>query len=116
MGFTRVQTQQHKLESVLLDVSYDRFTTKFELKENGSLVYSSFLALLPIRRSELLINGKPYTLKIFWLLLWQSKLQNENGLVIPELLYLRRKRSIGLLIYAAFITSAKIAIGFMSQT
>lgn len=115
MGFVRVQTQQHKLDSSVLEVSYDRFTTKFKLKADNNLIYSAYLGLLPIRKSKISINGTNYSLKIFWLLLWKSNIQNDNGVVIDELLYLRRKRSIGILIYVALITSAKIGIGLMSQ-
>mgnify|MGYP000559791721 CR=1 FL=1 len=116
MGFVRVQKQRHNIESIVLDASYDRFTTKFELKENDKLIYSSYLGLLPIRKCELIISGKPFTLKIFWLLFWQSKLINSNGVVISELIYQRRKRSIGLLIYLAIASMAKISIVLLSKT
>lgn len=116
MGFIRVQKQRHKIESTDIYVSYDRFTTRLKIKSDDNVVYSAYLALLPFRKDNIIINKKQYTLKVFWLLLWKSSLEDSNKVVIDELLYLRRKRSIGLLIYAILITSVKIGIGLMSKT
>lgn len=116
MSFERVQSQSHTIEDSIVAVSYDRFTTKFELKENNKTVYSSYLCFRPITKKALLINGTHCTLKIFWLLLWQSKLENSQGIVVNELLYRRRKRSIGLLIYLGIITTVKIGLGVLSQS
>jgi hypothetical protein len=116
MSFERIQSQSHKIENSIVEAFYDRFTTKFELKENNETVYSSYLCFCPVRKKELLINGTPFTLKIFWLLLWQSKLENDHGIVVKELLHRRRKRSIGLLIYLGVITSVKVGLVVISQT
>jgi len=114
MKFQRFQKRQHKFESSELDVSYDRLTTKFELKENGTLVYSVFLGLLPFRRSKLVINDKPATLTIFWMIFWSSKLQNSDGSVVSELLPQRRRKSIGFLAYIVIITTMKVSIALMA--
>lgn len=114
MKFQRIQKRQHTFESSELDVSYDRLTTKFELKENGTLVYSVFLGLLPFRRSKLVINYKPSTITIFWMIFWFSKLRNSDGSVIPELLPQRRRKSIGVLAYIVLITTMKVSIALMA--
>jgi hypothetical protein len=116
MSFERIQSQSHKIEKSIVEACYDRFTTKFELIENNETLYSSYLCFLPIRKKELLINGTPFTLKIFWFVLWQSKLENNHGIVVKELLPRRRKRSVGLLIYLGIITSVKIGLVVLSQT
>jgi hypothetical protein len=116
MSFERIQSQSHKIENSIVEACYDRFTTKFELIENNETLYSSYLCFRPIRKKELLINGTPFTLKIFWFVLWQSKLENNYGIVVKELLPRRRKRSIGLLIYLGIITSVKIGLVVLSQT
>ncbi|MFT6689851.1 MAG: hypothetical protein ACJAXH_000357 [Colwellia sp.] len=116
MGFERIQAQRHKIGNSTLETCYDRFTTKFELKENEKIIYSAFLCVCPIRKKEILINETAFTLKIYWLVLWQSKLENNDGVVVKKLLCRRRKRSIGLLIYVAIITSVKIGLGVLSQT
>jgi hypothetical protein len=114
MKFQRFQKRQHTFASSELDVSYDRLTTKFELKENSTLVYSAFLGLLPFRRSKLVINDKRATLTIFWMIFWSSKLQNSDDPVVSELLPQRRRKSIGVLAYVVLITTIKISIGLMA--
>jgi hypothetical protein len=94
-------------------VSYDRFTTRFEITSDEEVVYSS-LVLLPIKKTTILINNQQFTLKIFWFILWQSQLVNADGVVVKELLYRRRKKSIGLLIYFALISSVKVGIGLVA--
>ncbi|MBR9729652.1 hypothetical protein ACFOD0_15850 [Shewanella intestini] len=116
MSFERIQSQSHNIENSVVEARYDRFTTKFELKENGETIYRSFLCFWPFRSKKLLINGSPVTLKIFWLLLWQSKLEDNHGTAVKELLYRRRKRSVGLLIYLGIITSVKVGLVVLSQT
>lgn len=110
MKFERTQTQSHKVANSTLHVFYDRLSTKFVLKENDKPIYSAFLGLLPIRKSVILINGEFYTIKIFWLLLWQSKIVRKNDVIINELLNRRRRQSIVLLIYMALITGMKIGV------
>jgi hypothetical protein len=46
--------------------------------------------------------------------LWKSQLANTDGVVVKELLQRRRKKSIGLLIYFALISSVKIGIGLVA--
>ena len=115
MAFVRTQVAHHKIDSSVVRVSYDRLTSKFEIKESDKLIYSAYLAFMPIRKSEITINGKTYQIKIFWLLLWQSKLQDDNGVVVSELLESRRKKSVILLFYFAFVASAKVFLGLFAQ-
>ena len=116
MSFERIQSQSHKIENTTVVACYDRFTTKFELKNDNEIYYSAYLCFMPIRKKVLLINRTPFTLKIFWLLLWQSKLESDHGIVVSELLYRRRKRSIALLVYVGIITSIKLGLVVLSQT
>jgi hypothetical protein len=113
MKFERIQTQRHEISDSTIDVSYDRFTTKFVVKENDMPIYSAFLGIGPFRKSEIAINGNSYTLEIFWLLLWQSKLKSKGSVVINELIARRRRQSIVMLIYMAIITSMKIGLTFV---
>jgi hypothetical protein len=113
MAFERIQKQTHIIAGTTVLVSYDRFTTRFEIKSEEEVIYSS-LILLPIKKTKILINNQQFTLKIFWLILWQSQLVNVDGVAVKELLYRRRKRSIGMLIYFALISSIKLGIGLVA--
>ena len=113
MVFERIQKQTHIIAGTTVLVSYDRFTTRFEIKSEKEVIYSS-LILFPIKKSKILINNQQFTLKIFWLILWQSQLVNVDGVAVKELLYRRRKRSIGMLIYFALISSIKLGIGLVA--
>ncbi|MBW8185010.1 hypothetical protein [Shewanella nanhaiensis] len=111
MVFERVQKQNHHVADSELTISYDRFTTRFTIKAaEEEVIYSALLMFIPIRNKELSINNQLFTLKIRWLILWQSKLENSKGVVIKELLYLRRRKSINLFIYLILITSIKAGI------
>ncbi|MFT6987948.1 MAG: hypothetical protein ACJAT7_003814 [Psychromonas sp.] len=113
MAFERIQKQTHIIADKTVFVSYDRFTTRFEIKSEKEVIYSS-LVLLPIKKPKILINNQQFTLSIFWLILWKSQLVNTDGVVVKELLQRRRKKSIGLLIYFALISSVKIGIGLVA--
>ena len=113
MVFERIQKQTHIIEDKTVFVSYDRFTTRFEIKSEEEIIYSS-LVLLPINKPKILINNQQFTLNIFWLILWKSQLINTDGVVVKELLQRRRKKSIGLLIYFALVSSVKIGIGLVA--
>ena len=114
MAFERIQKQSHIIAETKVFVSYDRFTTRFEIKNEEGVIYSSLLLFLPIRNAEILVNNQPFTLKILWLILWQSKLINAKGVIVSELLYRRRKTSIGLFIYFMLVSSVKIGIGLVA--
>ena len=113
MAFERIQKQTHTIANKTVLVSYDRFTTRFEIKSEEEVIYSS-LVLIPIKKSKILINNQQFTLSIFGLILWKSQLVNDDGVVIKELLQRRRKKSIGLLIYFALISSVKIGFGLVA--
>ena len=114
MAFERIQKQIHIIEDTTVIVSYDRFTTRFEIKNEDEIIYSSLLLFLPVRNARISISNKPFTLKIFWFILWRSKLVNSSNVVVKELLYRRRKKSIGLFIYFMLATSVKIGIGLVA--
>ena len=63
MAFERFEKQTHTVAEVIVYVSYDRFTTRFEIKTEYEVIYSS-LVLFFIKKSKLSINGKSFVLKI----------------------------------------------------
>lgn len=109
MKFERIQQQSHTISGNTVLVSYDRLTTRFKITIEQEVI-CSFLILLPIKKVNLLINNQPFTVSIFWFILWKSQLINTEGVVVKELLYCRRRRSIGMFAYVALISSIKIAI------
>jgi len=116
MKFERVQNQSHEFGDCTVDVSYDRFTSKFQLREREVVIYSAYLFWLPFRRKKLSIGANSYQLTIFWLILWSSKLHNDDGVLIKELLWWRRRKSINLLIYIAIINAIRFALVLAVKT
>ncbi|MCW8108941.1 hypothetical protein OPS25_10595 [Alteromonas ponticola] len=110
MSFERLQTHQHLVAGSDLDVSYDRFTTKFELKVDGSAVYSKYLLFWPKHNAVIQIHSKPYSLNVYWFLLWGAKLKNAHTVIIKELLPKRRRRSIVILGYGVCMLLTKVAV------
>ena len=51
MGIERFQQHQQGISGSIIDVSYDRLTTKFELKVEGSAVYSKYVWFWPNHRA-----------------------------------------------------------------
>ncbi|BAJ00704.1 hypothetical protein SVI_0733 [Shewanella violacea DSS12] len=107
-------------------MSYDRFTTRFKITSNGELAYSKLLLFWPIHKAKLTLpanqqsqgvqQAQQYDLRIFWFIIWSAKLSSHqasskqdsskksdisNQVVIPELLELRRRKTIGVLIYSS---------------
>lgn len=113
MAFERIQKQTHTIAEQTVVVSYDRFTTRFEIKNKQEVIFSS-LVLSPIKTSNIVINKQKFTLKILWFFLWQSQLLNSKGIVVQELLERRRRKSISLLVYFMLIISVKIGLGLMA--
>ena len=118
MAFKRVQKQTHQIGESKIEVSYDRFTTRFRITSNGKEVYSKLLLFWPIHKATLTLpanrqsqRNQQYELGIFWFIIWSAKLSLfegssktldlSNKLVIPELLEIRRRKSIGKLIYSS---------------
>jgi hypothetical protein len=98
MAFERIQRQTHIIADTKVSASYDRFTTRFEIKNEKEIIYSSLLLFVPIRNAKISINKQDFTFKIIWIILWQSKLFSNNDVVVKELIPSRRRKSIGLLI------------------
>lgn len=124
MAFKRIQKQTHQIDENKIEVSYDRFTTRFKITSNGKELYSKRLVFWPIHKATLTLpavqqslehqdnqEGLQYDLVILWFIIWSSKLslnerssktlELDNQLVIPELLEIRRRKSIGRLIYSS---------------
>ena len=116
MAFERIQKQAHVVAEHNISVSYDRFTTRFEITHDHTIVFSSLLLFSLYRNTAVVIGGQVFTLKIFWCLLWQSKLveHHHQQTVVKELLTRRRKKSIGLLIYVMLASSIKLGIGLLT--
>lgn len=111
MAFERFEKQTHTVAEVIVYVSYDRFTTRFEIKTEYEVIYSS-LVLFFIKKSKLSINGKSFVLKIFWLIFWKSQLVNAKGIVVEELLYRRRNRAIGQLFFLVLLITINTVFSF----
>ena len=121
MAFKRIQKQTHQIGDSKIEVSYDRFTTRFRITSNGKEVYSKLLLFWPIHKATLTLQAnrksqinqkqQQYELGIFWFIIWSAKLSLfegssknpdlSNKLIIPELLEIRRRKSIGILIYSS---------------
>ena len=124
MAFKRIQKQTHQINDNKIEVSYDRLTTRFKITSNEKEVYSKLLLFWPIHKAILTLptvqqslenqgyqEELQYGLVIFWFIIWSSKLSLNkessktldlsNQLVIPELLEIRRRKSIGRLIYSS---------------
>ncbi|WP_076416128.1 hypothetical protein [Shewanella sp. UCD-KL12] len=127
MAFKRIQTQTHQLGGCKLEVSYNRLTTRFKVVSEGRVLYSKLLLFWPIHRAKLVIGktiapseSDQYELKIWWFLLWSSQLSLSRDLstpaklVIPELLEIRRRRSLGRLIYKGVIGSVRLLVNLAS--
>lgn len=112
--FERMQTAEHEIENNLISVSYDRLSTRFSIRANEKIIFSKLLLFLPIHNANLSLGENTYKLKIRWFILWRSSLSLNKKIIIKELLYRRRKRSIGLFIYFLLISLIKITIGFTS--
>ena len=110
MGFERIQSDQHHILNGRVDVSYDRFTTQFKLAVEGSIVYSRHLWFWPRHSAVIKIGTNEYFLNVYWLLIWRARLSDKNTIIIKELLPKRRRRSISLLGYSAFIILVRALI------
>ena len=103
MGFERFQNHQHVVADNVIDVSYDRFTTKFEIKVNDVVAYTERFWLWPSHKAVIKLDSRPYLLSVYWFLLWGAKLKKDGEIVVGELLPKRRRSSIILLGYGVFI-------------
>lgn len=115
MPFERIQTQQHQVANRILTAHYDRFTTRFSLCLDGAPLYHCYLIWAPVRRDRIDVAGLPLTLHITWLLLWRAKLTNSTTTFVEELLAIRRKKSINLMIYLAVLTSIKLTVVLLAR-
>ncbi|GGP65202.1 hypothetical protein GCM10009347_33850 [Shewanella algicola] len=62
MLFERQQHKTHLIDNHKIEVSYDRFTTRFSLSINEQQVYRRLLLLGPWRKQNLMINDIFYYL------------------------------------------------------
>jgi hypothetical protein len=107
MIFERYQLHRQTLCGKTLDVSYDRFTTAFEMRVDSECVYKKHLCFWPWHNNTIKVAGQTFTVKIVWFVIWQSSLQQPQHVVIKELLPKRRRRSISLVGYGIFVLLIK---------
>ncbi|OFC70031.1 hypothetical protein BFC18_15755 [Alteromonas confluentis] len=107
MGFSRFESHQHVVAGNKLDVIYDRFTTKIELKVNRAILYSKHIWFWPRHNAFIQIGAEDYRLSVYKLLIWSAKLKKDNNSVVEELLPRRRRRSISVLGYCALTILAR---------
>lgn len=129
MALERYQKAKHRLEEGELLVVYDRWTTKLsvyyrdgsqsppadvsplDVTDNDQLVSHSYM-LWSFCSKGFNINGQEYLLKAYWLVLWGSKLLQQDKLVITELLPRRRAKSKAILLYLSCLTLARLGYVF----
>jgi len=120
MRFERQQHKTHLIDNHKIEVSYDRFTTRFSLSINEQWVYTRLLLLGPWRKQNLIINDIPYYLSIRWFVLWRSSLTPQQSSPqrpsIKELLPQRRRKSIMIALYIGLISTIKLTLGILSES
>ncbi|GGQ25336.1 hypothetical protein [Shewanella litoralis] len=120
MRFERQQHKTHLIDNHKIEVSYDRFTTRFNLSINEQRVYTRLLLLGPWRKQQLMINDTPYSLTIRWFVLWRSSLTPQQSSLqrpfITELLPQRRRKSIMIALYIGLISTIKLTLGILSES
>lgn len=120
MRFERQQYKTHLIDNHKIEVSYDRFTTRFNLSINEQRVYTRLLLLGPWRKQQLMINDIFYYLSIRWFVLWHSSLTPQQPSPqrpsITELLPQRRRKSIMIALYIGLISTIKLTLGILSES
>ena len=103
MVFKRIQQHNHQVGGNLISVRYQPLTTKLTLHSNNNQVLQKHLCFRPFHKVDVCIDGIFYTVKITWVILWQSRLYRKQTLIIKELLPQRRRRSITMISYGMCI-------------
>ncbi len=135
MIFERLQRQTHQVNTSQFEVSYDRLTTRFNIVSGEKLLYSKLLLFWPFHKARFEFqtsqpNNKVqyYEVRIFWFIFWSAKLysyspvplavdpssakeaQLSSTIVVPELLEIRRRKSIGMLIYSSVMSAIRFVL------
>lgn len=109
MSFNRFQKHQHSVAGKTVCVSYDRFTTKFEVQVDNTVTYSKHFLFWPKHSAIIQMGSRSYLLDVCWCFIWAAKLKQDDLVVIKELLPIRRRRSISMLGYGIFIVLVRVA-------
>lgn len=103
MVFKLAQQCGHNVDGNLINVRYQPFSTKLTIYNNESQLLKKYLCFWPFHKVDFQVGNTCYTLKIKWMILWQSRLYKEQTLVVKELLPQRRRRSITMISYGMCI-------------
>ena len=103
MSFERFHKHRHIVADNKVCVSYDRLTTKFEIKVGDNIAYSKHFWFWPRHYATVQIGSSSYALGVCWFFIWGASLKKGDSVVVKELLPKRRRRSISLLGYSVFI-------------
>lgn len=106
--FERIQKETHIVEDRKLIASYDRFSTIFTLTLGDKVLVSKRLVFTLRYESEIEVESKIFKLHVFAFVLWRSKLTENNEVIIEELITLRKRKSIGGLIYSLAVGAARV--------
>lgn len=109
MSFERFHKHRHIVADNMVCVSYDRFTTKFEVKIGSTIAYSKYFCFWPRHNATIQIGSSSYALSVYWFFIWGASLKKGDTVVVKELLPKRRRRSISLLGYGVFILLLRAA-------
>ncbi|MCL1075934.1 hypothetical protein [Shewanella dokdonensis] len=112
--YERIQREQHVIAGIPVQVSYDRFTTRFTIAAEGCKKYSKMLCFWPVHNAKFTINSNSFNLKIRYFLLWSAKVTSGEEVVVQELLPRRRRRAMMLLGYSVFIILIKTIMVIMA--
>ena len=109
MSFERFHKHLHTVADNTICVSYDRFTTKFEVKVGDTVAYSKYFWFWPRHDATVQIGDSSYALSVYWFLIWGASLKKDDSVVVKELLPKRRRHSISILGYSVFIALVRAA-------
>ena len=107
------QQHGHEVGGNVITVRYQPLTTTLTLYSNGSKLLHKHLCFWPFHKVDFQVENTSYTLKIKWMILWQSRLYNNQTLVVKELLPQRRRRSITMISYGMCILLIRLFMVFL---
>ena len=113
MVFKLAQQCEHNVDGNLITVRYQPLSTKLTIYNNESQVLKKHLCFWPFHKVDFYVRKTSFTLKITWIILWQSRLYEGQTMVVKELLPQRRRRSITMMSYGMCIILIRLLLGVL---
>lgn len=110
MVFKLAQQCEHNVDGNLITVRYQPLSTKLTIYNNERQVLKKHLCIWPFHKVDVQLGKTTYTLKITWIILWQSRLYEGQTMVVKELLPQRRRRSITMMSYGMCILMIRLCM------